>query len=212
VDSYWRTGETAPEPVAPRRAPLALVDWVVVGAAAIVDLSLILPWLSLGGYALRPVELAGAWLIVALLVAVVLATVFAGRWPRTRWLALLPLGSGCLLLGLLAGVVGVAWALNPLLAGLPWSDVNALLETIGGVAGLLRLPLQQIEGPRAIIQGFTAEPQIGFRAGSWLFGLGAVALIAAGYRKVVATFAGPPAADYNRAPTPRSSPPPPELR
>src|SRR5262249_1195963 len=105
--------------VRPARRPsasLSLADWGVIAAAVVLDLSLILPWVSLGGLVIRPAELLGAWALVGLLALIVLATVMAGRWSYTRWLGLVPLVCGGLLLGVLVGVAGAVLALNPLLA------------------------------------------------------------------------------------------------
>lgn len=170
------------------RASLSLADWGVVGATILLDLSLLLPWASLGGYVIRPAELLGVWALVGLLALIVLASVLAGRWPHTRWLALVPLGSGCLLLGVLGGVAGAVLALNPLLARLPLQEANDIAQTAARLAGLARLPTDEINRLAAVVNRFALEPQVSFRAGSWLFGASAVALIVVGYRKVVECF------------------------
>ena len=172
---------------------LSLADWGVVGAALLLDVSLLLPWVSLGGFVIRPLDLGAAWALVALLAFVVAATVVAGRWPYTRWLALVPLVSGCLLLGLLGGVAAVVSALNPLLARVPWQEANEIAQTASRVAGFLRLSVEQLDRLSATASAFVAEPQLSLRAGCWLFGASAVALIVVGYREIVERFAPAPA-------------------
>jgi hypothetical protein len=176
-------------------ASLSRADWGVVAAAVLLDVSLLLPWVSLGGFVIRPADLRGAWALVALLVLTVLASVTAGRWPYTRWLALVPLVGGCLLLGLLAGIAMAVLALNPLLARLPWQEANEIAQTASRVAGFLRLSIDELDRLSAAASAFAAEPQLSFRVGCWLFGASAGALTVVGYRKVVECFApapGPP--------------------
>lgn len=188
-----------PAPGASRAlAGLSLADWGVVAAALLLEWSLLLPWVGFGGYLIVPAELLGTWALVGLLAVIVAASVVAGRWPYTRWLALVPLASGCLLLGVLGGVVGAVLALNPLLARLPLQEANELAQLVSRVAGFTRLNVDQLERFIAVVNRFALEPQVSFRAGSWLFGASAVALIVVGYRKIVECFslAGtpPPAA------------------
>src|SRR4051812_38887370 len=118
-------------------ASLSRVDWGIVAATLLLAWSLILPWISVGGYVIRPTDVLGSWILVGLLAFIVLATVVAGRWPYTRWLAVVPLVSGCLLLGVLGGVAGAVRALNPLLASLPWQEANDAAQTASRLAGIL---------------------------------------------------------------------------
>jgi hypothetical protein len=170
-------------------ASLSLPDWGVVGATLLLDLSLLLPWVSVAGFVLRPADLLGAWALVGLLALIVLATVVAGRWPYTRWMALVPLVCGCLLLGVLAGVGGAVLALNPLLAQVPWQEANEVAQTATRVAGVLRLSIDQLDRLSAVAGRFAGEPQLSLQPGSGLFGASAVALIVVGYRKIVERFA-----------------------
>jgi hypothetical protein len=169
-------------------ACLSLADWGVVALTLVLDLSLLMPWVSLAGYVIRPIDLHGAWALVGLLALIVLATVVAGRWPYTRWLALVPLGSGCLLLGVLGGVAGAVLALNPLLARLPWAEANDLAATVRRVAGFVGLNVDQLDRLSAMANRFALEPQVGFHTGCWLFAAGALALIVVGYRKIAECF------------------------
>ena len=158
-------------------ASLSRVDWSVVAATLLLAWSLILPWISVGGYVIRPTDVLGSWILVGLLAFIVLATVVAGRWPYTRWLAVVPLVSGCLLLGVLGGVAGAVRALNPLLASLPWQEANDAAQTASRLAGILRLSIDQLDRLSTIADRFMREPQLSFHAGSGLFGVSALALI-----------------------------------
>jgi hypothetical protein len=172
-----------------RVAGLSLADWGIVAAAVLLDLSLVLPWLRFGPYVVRPAELRGGWVLVGVLAFIVVATVVAGRWPYTRWLALVPLVGGCLLLGVLGGAVGAVLVLNPLLARLPWQEANELAQAVSRVADLLRLSNESVARVSGAVSQFALEPGIVFAPGSWLFGASALALIVVGYRKIVERFA-----------------------
>jgi hypothetical protein len=171
------------------RTSLSPTDWGIVAVALILDISLILPWVSFGGMQVRPADLLGTWALVGLLALIVLATVVAGHWPYTRWLALVPLVGGCLLLGVLFGVAGVALALNPLLARLPWQEANEIAQTASRLAGIVRLPTAEMDRLGSTVNRFALEPLIAFRVGSGLFGASALALIVVGYHKIVQCFA-----------------------
>src|SRR3954452_12550572 len=161
-------------------ASLSRVDWAVVATTLLLAWSLILPWISVGGYAIRPTDVLGGWVLVGLLACIVLATVVAGRWPYTRWLALLPLVSGSLLLGVLAGVAGAVLALTPLLASLPWQEANDVAQMASRLAGILHLSIDQLDRLSTIANRFAREPQLSFHVGSGLFGVSALVLILAG--------------------------------
>jgi hypothetical protein len=104
-------------------------------------------------------------------------------------MALLPLVSGCLLLGLLAGVAAAVLALNPLLARLPWQEANEIAQTASRVAGFLRLSIEQLDRLSVVASSFALEPQLSLRVGCWLFGASTLALIVVGYHKIVECFA-----------------------
>jgi hypothetical protein len=52
-------------------ACLSLADWGVVALTLVLDLSLLMPWVSLAGYVIRPIDLHGAWALVGLLALIV---------------------------------------------------------------------------------------------------------------------------------------------
>ena len=153
---------------------LTLPDWGILVATLLLDLSLVLPWLVFLGFAIRPADLFVTWALVGLLVGIVVAAVGAGRWPYTRWLALVPLLGGCLLLGILAGVAAAALAIAPVLASLPLAEVNEVVQTVSRLVALVRLPSGDLDRLRDLTARLSAEPRIAFQPGFWLFGLGAL--------------------------------------
>ncbi len=174
---------------------LTLPDWGILVAALLLDLSLVLPWLLVLGFTIRPADLFVTWALVGLLVGIVVAAVGAGRWSYTRWLALVPLLAGCLLLGLLAGVAAVALAIAPVLASLPLAEVNEVVQTVSRLAALVRLPSGDLDRLRDLTARLSSEPRIAFQPGFGLFGISALGLIVAGYLKLAAVFTSPARSD-----------------
>jgi hypothetical protein len=172
---------------------LSLPDWGVLVAAGLLALSLVLPWLSYVGFTLRPYDYVGVWGLVGVFAVLVIAATVAGRWPYTRWLAVVPLGGGCVLLGGLLSVAGAVLAVNGLLGQLPWQEATELAQTVSRLASLARMPTAEVDRLRDTILRLAAEPQVSFLAGYWLCGLGAAASIFAGYWKIVECFAAPAA-------------------
>ncbi len=172
---------------------LSVPDWAVLGTAGLLALSLALPWLSYAGFTIRPADYLSFWGPVGVFAVLLIAVSVAGRWPYTRWLALVPLASGCLLLGSLLTVGGAVLALNALLARLPWQEATDLAQTVSRLAGLARLPTAEIDRLRDTILRLATDPEVLPQAGYWLCGLSAALLIVAGYWKIVECFAVPTA-------------------
>jgi hypothetical protein len=103
-------------------------------------------------------------------------------------MGLVPLVVGFLLLGVYLGVAATVLVINPRLAGLPWQEASEIVETVSRLADLVRMPSNEIARLRNVVNRFALEPQISLQAGSWLFGLSALALIVMGYRKIVECF------------------------
>jgi hypothetical protein len=174
---------------------LTLPDWGILVATLLLDLSFVLPWLLFLGFTIRPADLLITWALVGLLVGIVAAAVGAGRWPYTRWLALVPLLGGCLLLGILAGVAAAALTIAPVLDSLPLAEANEVVQTLSRLAALVRLPTGDLDRLRDLTARLSTEPRIAFQSGFWLFGVGALGLIVAGYQKLAAVFASPARSD-----------------
>ena len=171
-----------------RYAGLSLADWGVMAATVLLTVSLQLPWVSFAGVAVQPAKLAGIWVLAVPFLMIVLPTVLAGRWPYTRWMGLDPLVFGFLLLGVVGGIAATVLVLNPLLAGIPYQEINDVVQTVTRLADVIRLQNDQLDRITRAVNRFALEPQISFQEGVWLFGVSTLALIIIGYQKVVETF------------------------
>jgi hypothetical protein len=95
---------------------------------------------------------------------------------------------GFLLLGVVGGIAATILVLNPLLAGIPYQEINEVVQTVSRLADVIRLQNEQLDRITRAINRFALEPQISFEGGVWLFGLSTLLLIVVGYQKIVETF------------------------
>jgi len=101
---------------------LTLADWGILATSVLLVLSFALPWATFGSFVIRPTNRLELWIPMVVMLPIVLATLVAGRWRYTRWMALVPLVSGFFLIGIDLGVIGAVVVLNSILAGLPWQQ------------------------------------------------------------------------------------------
>jgi hypothetical protein len=164
-------------------------DWGILAATLVLAVALYLPWLLVVGFVVRPADLSGVWVLVGVLVLILVAALVAGRWPYTHWLALVPVISGCLLLGVLVGIGLAIEAVRTALASLPLAEADNLVQTVNRLAALARLPTGDLDRLRDLTTRLASQPQIAFQPGYWWFGAGAIGLIVAGCLKLAASFA-----------------------
>jgi hypothetical protein len=177
-------------------------DLLIVDAYGLLALSGFLPWLLVLERPLRPADLPLGWLAAVAFAGLALLVLAEGAVAFVRWLRPLPFGLGCLLIGLAVGLAAATVGLNATISSLIGTETSRLASSL---EAWMRVPGlgTAVERVQTLLVELPGRLRVDLQAGFWLFSLGTLVLIGAGYRKLMP---GQPRADRGSSDGPVANP------